>query len=118
VGSASDDGRLQTKGTESMNRILTAAAFLALCAPASAASTEGLMNRYYTANEICRGTSPSPSEEKACVEREAVSKKLEARGYCFTGVIGADTHWEFAGSRKACKQIQARDEERALRGAY
>ena len=31
------------------------------CAPASAASTEALMKRFNSSNDICRGTSPSPN---------------------------------------------------------
>jgi hypothetical protein len=104
-----------------LNSFLSAAASvmlttIALSAPAFGASTESLLKRWYALEDVCRGSAPSPKTERACNERDnVVSRQLEARGYCYTGVFGADTHWEYTGSRAVCDQIKKRNEAEAQR---
>ena len=49
----------------------------------------------------------SAKTQHACTTRAAISGQLEARGYCFSGSFGYNSAWKFAGSRRACKAIQA-----------
>ena len=68
------------------------------------------MKAYYDADGDCRGSShpDSAKAHRACVMRSAISgRKPEARGYCFSGSFGYNSAWKFAGSRRACKAIQA-----------
>jgi hypothetical protein len=95
--------------------LLVAATALALSAPAvphaHAADTEQLMKAYYDADGDCRGSihPDSAKTHHACAARAAISGQLEGRGYCFSGSFGYNSAWKFAGSRRACKAIQAQD---------
>jgi hypothetical protein len=101
--------------------LLIAATALTLSAPAvphaHAADTEHLMKAYYDADGDCRGSSHpnSAKTHRACATRSAVSGQLEARGYCFSGSFGYNSAWKFAGSRRACKAVQAQDAQDAQR---
>jgi hypothetical protein len=81
-----------------------------------AGPTEALINHWNAADDVCRSAPPSSQKGiKACAARDAEFKQLEALGYCYTGVFGADYHWEFSGSRSQCKQAQKNNEEDATR---
>ena len=98
--------------------LLAAAALCAVASPAAqAADTDQLMRAFYAANEGCRGSEDpySAKTRHACDLRTAISSQLEARGYCFSGSFGYNSAWKFAGSRRACKAVQAQDAKDAMR---
>jgi hypothetical protein len=103
-----------------MKRILfVGAAMAALLSPfvgcgVSWAGDTALFKRWYALEDTCRDD-PLGQEKRACHAREVVSKQLEALGYCYTGIFGADTHWEYTGSRAVCAKVQRDNEAEAVR---
>lgn len=78
-------------------RVLTIA-ILGLLSAVPANADPGLIREWYRLDGLCRGTSAG---EGMCERREAVGRRLEARGLCYSGSIGADTAWRRCADGRA-----------------
>ena len=76
---------------------------LLISSPTQAAelSNSALLRSETILNLHCRGDYPSAAQAMACKQRDAVTAKLFARGYCLVGEVTADQRWEHG---PACKR--------------